>query len=331
VTWLAGWSTDPPTLAAIAAGACAYAAGVARLRGRGDHWSPRRSLSFASGLALVTIALVSPLASHDGQFAVHTLQHLLVGMIAPLLLALAAPITLTLRILPATSRRRLLRVLHHPIVRLASAPSIAALLAVGTLYGLYLTPLYAATLTNPLLHLAVHAHFFLAGCLLTWSLVGLDPIAHRPSFRHRAVVLLVAMAAHATLAKLLYASPLPGVPLAAADRQLGAQLLWYGGDLIDLALLVVFFSQWYAAGGRELARQQRHQSSPAASTPRSSPNGPPVGEAMPAREMWNGGEAASWCSAIARECAPGPQGRPNRPPSTISPGVGRRRRPIDGQ
>ena len=28
--------------------------------------------------------------------------------------------------------------------------------------------------------------------------------------------------------------------------------------------------------------------------------------------------------------APGPQGRANRPPSTISPGVGRRRRPIDG-
>jgi hypothetical protein len=33
----------------------------------------------------------------------------------------------------------------------------------------------------------------------------------------------------------------------------------------------------------------------------------------------------------ARECAPGPQGRPNRPPSTIPPGVGRRRRPIDGR
>jgi hypothetical protein len=34
--------------------------------------------------------------------------------------------------------------------------------------------------------------------------------------------------------------------------------------------------------------------------------------------------------SIARGCAPGPQGRPNRPSSTISPGVGRRRRPIDG-
>jgi hypothetical protein len=32
-----------------------------------------------------------------------------------------------------------------------------------------------------------------------------------------------------------------------------------------------------------------------------------------------------------RDCAPGPQGRPNRPSSSIPPGVGRRRRPIDGQ
>jgi hypothetical protein len=35
-------------------------------------------------------------------------------------------------------------------------------------------------------------------------------------------------------------------------------------------------------------------------------------------EIWNGGVAASWFSLIARS-APGPQGRPNRPPSTISP------------
>jgi hypothetical protein len=48
------------------------------------------------------------------------------------------------------------------------------------------------------------------------------------------------------------------------------------------------------------------------------------------------GEMRDWrrsrklVSGIARECVPGPQGRPNRPPSTISPGVGRRRRPIDG-
>jgi hypothetical protein len=42
-------------------------------------------------------------------------------------------------------------------------------------------------------------------------------------------------------------------------------------------------------------------------------------------------KAANWVFLDARDSAPGPQGRLNRPPSTISPGVGRRRRPIDGR
>ncbi len=184
-------------------------------------------------------------------------QHLLLGMLAPLLLALAAPVTLALRTLPPSRRKRLVAMLHAPIVRLAGAPSTAALLPVGRSYGLYLTPLYAATLRHPTLHLLVHTHFLLAGCLLAWALIGLDPIAHRPSFRQRAVVLLAALAGHAILAKLLYAIPLPGAQLAEADRQLGAQLLWYGGDVIDVALLIVFFRQWYAATGRQLARERR--------------------------------------------------------------------------
>lgn len=266
LSWWTSWSADPPTLAAVLVAGWAYAVGVIRLHNRGDHWRIPRSLSFAGGLLTVTVALLSPLASHDERFAVHMVQHLLLGMLAPLLLALAAPVTLALRTLPAASRKRLATMLHGPIVRLAGVPSIAALLAVGGLYGLYLTPLYAATLRHPLLHLLVHVHFLLAGCLLAWALIGLDPIAHRPSFRHRAVVLLAALAGHAILAKLLYAIPLPSAQLAVADRQLGAQLLWYGGDLIDAALLIVFFRQWYVATGRQLARERRRHRHQTATT-----------------------------------------------------------------
>ena len=43
----------------------------------------------------------------------------------------------------------------------------------------------------------------------------------------------------------------------------------------------------------------------------------------------NGGAAAGWFSGM-RECAPGPQGRPNRPSSTILLVGGRRWWPIDG-
>jgi putative membrane protein len=245
------------TLAALLVAGWAYAHGVHRLHTRGDRWSAARSASFGGGLLVIAAALVSPLAGHDDRFAVHATQHLLLGMLAPLLLALAAPVTLALRTLPAAGRARLLAILHSPVVRLAGAPATAALLAVGGLYGLYLTPLYAATLRHPPLHLLAHIHFLLAGCLLAWSLVGLDPVARRASFQHRSVVLLIALAAHAIVAKLLYATDPAGIRLALADRQLGAQLLWYGGDLVELALLIVFFGQWYAAAGRRLARERR--------------------------------------------------------------------------
>jgi len=122
-------------------------------------------------------------------------------------------------------------------------------------YALYLTPLYAATLRHPALHLLMHAHFLLAGYLFSWALIGLDPIPHRASFATRAVVLVLALGAHGTLAKLLYANgaSIAGLRTTGAgvdDWRLGAQIMWYGGNVVDVALVFVFFLQWYIAGGR---------------------------------------------------------------------------------
>ena len=47
-------------------------------------------------------------------------------------------------------------------------------------------------------------------------------------------------------------------------------------------------------------------------------------------EMWDWRRSRNLVFWNARECAPGPQGRPNRPSSIILPVVGRRR-PIDGR
>jgi hypothetical protein len=51
------------------------------------------------------------------------------------------------------------------------------------------------------------------------------------------------LAAHGILAKYLYAHPPAGVLHAEA----GAQLMYYGGDVLDLILIVVFCRQWYTA------------------------------------------------------------------------------------
>ncbi|WP_370658554.1 cytochrome c oxidase assembly protein [Kocuria sp. CCUG 69068] len=92
----------------------------------------------------------------------------------------------------------------------------------------------------------MHLHVLLAGCVFTAAVVGVDPDPHRGSFRVRAAVLVGFVAVHSALAKHLYGHPPDGV--GASDARTGAQLMYYGGDVVDVALIVVLFAQRYAAG-----------------------------------------------------------------------------------
>ena len=101
------------------------------------------------------------------------------------------------------------------------------------------------THTSVLLHGVVHAHIFLAGYVFTAALVGVDPDPHRATVPVRAAVLVVFIAAHSVLAKWLYAHPPAGVE--AVDGQAGAQLMYYGGDVVDVTLIVLLLGGWYTA------------------------------------------------------------------------------------
>jgi putative membrane protein len=133
----------------------------------------------------------------------------------------------------------------------------AIVLDLGGLYVLYLTGLYRAAENDDLIHAAVHLHMFLAGCLLSWALIGLDPIRRRPGIKARLAALVVAGAAHDTLAKLMYSHSLPVGGGSLASRHTGAELMYYGGTVIDIALAIVLMAQWYQASGRALARTAR--------------------------------------------------------------------------
>jgi putative membrane protein len=259
-----------PATIGLAAAAVSYLFMVRRLAQRGVRWSLWRTAAYAGGLGALAVALTSPLATHDEDIRVHMLQHLLLGMLAPLLLALSAPATLLLRALPAPRRAPVVRVLHSRLSRVVVHPFTGTALAVGSLYVLYFTPLYAATLRSEPLHKMMHVHMVITGCLLAWSLVGLDPMPHRQAFRLRACALIGAMAGHTVVAKLVYAnagSLASGHGTQDAWRQ-GGQLLFYGGDIIDLALLTAFFAQWYALEGRRAEREEHRLGAATSGAPR---------------------------------------------------------------
>lgn len=231
-------------LLVVAGAMLSYLAGVLRLQTRRTGWPLPRLLCWLAGWACVGVALAGPLAErahHD--FTVHMATHVMTGMIAPLLLMSAAPVTLLLRVLPAARARPVARLLASWPVAAVTHPLTAALANVGGLWMLYRTGLYTTAAADPWTHLAVSAHVVVAGCLFVFAVLGgPDPAPHRAPIAWRAGMLIAAMAAHNILAKLVYADPPTGVP--AEQAQHASQLMYYGGAPAEIALVILFCSTW---------------------------------------------------------------------------------------
>ncbi|WP_069385950.1 cytochrome c oxidase assembly protein [Cellulosimicrobium cellulans] len=247
-----GWLVPVLVLAVLVG---AYLALVARReRALGRRWGRGRTAAWAAGSALLALAVSPPVADlAHADARGHMVQHLLLGMYAPLGLVLGAPVTLLLGAATTAGRRQVAAVLRSLPVRVLSHPLVAGVVDMGGLYVLYLTGLYAASMSSTLLHGVVNVHFVLAGTLFTWAVAGPDPAPHRPGVRVRVVALVLAAGAHAYLAKLLYARAgelPPGGHHTAAEVESAAQWMYYGGDLAEVALAVALFAGWYRARGR---------------------------------------------------------------------------------
>jgi len=144
--------------------AVAYAKRVRTLAERGKPVDLARQVSFGAGLFLLLIADLPPLGNVAEEVVVaHMVQHLVIGDLAGLLIALG----LTGPILqPMLARRPFswLRVLGNPLIALP----VWAL----NLYLWHLSALYDGVLDSALLHFAQHACFFTFGLAMWLPLVG---------------------------------------------------------------------------------------------------------------------------------------------------------------
>ncbi|WP_439333909.1 cytochrome c oxidase assembly protein, partial [Streptomyces chryseus] len=247
-----GWEVLLPAVALVLlAGVYLVLVHRARARNPAPGSGRWRTVSFLSGCALLGAALLPPLAPFaHGDFRGHMVQHMLVGMYAPLALVLGAPLTLLLRTLPAARARRLTGLLHTRPVRVLAHPVTALVLSTGTLAALYFTPLFNATTNQPVLHHLMHAHFLVSGCLFAWAIAGPDPAPSRPGVPARLVVLGVAVAAHATISQLMYGGFLIDVRAPVPQVRGGAEIMYYGGDLAELLLAAALVATWRPARQR---------------------------------------------------------------------------------
>jgi putative membrane protein len=222
-TILTSWETGPGTIlmyAATAAVTGGYVWAAARPSPRGRRWPRGRTVSFASGMALLAVIYGSGLEVYEDQPAVHVVQHMLAMMAVPPLLLYAAPVTLLLRTLPLAGRRGVVRLMTDSVLRFLNhrrAPVILCAEYYLSMFVYQLTPVHAVTEESPVLHFAVHQYFLVCGLCFWFPIAAADPVRLRlPSATKQAMVWL-------------------GVP---AFGLLGAIELWSGHVLAGRAYLV---------------------------------------------------------------------------------------------
>nr|WP_246021691.1 cytochrome c oxidase assembly protein [Paenibacillus zeisoli] len=211
---------------------------------RNKPWPLYRTVIWLIGNILAVAALAGPLAAlAHTNFIAHMLSHLLLGMLAPLLMVMAAPMTLLLGMLSIPLAKRLTRIMRSWPLRMLTHPMITSSLNIGGLWLLYTTNLYSLMHESILLYLIVHFHLFAAGYLFTVSIIYIDPVHHRYSYMYRSIVLVISLAGHGVLSKIIYAHPPAGIPLDQAT--LGSMLMYYGGDAIDIMLMFTLCMHWF--------------------------------------------------------------------------------------
>jgi putative copper resistance protein D len=266
---LGGWSLDPLFAVTVGAGLL-YLLGVRRLAARGRAWPRARSVAFAAGLAVLAVATQSGLAQYDRTlFSYHVVQHVLLGMVAPVLLVLGAPVTLALQAAHRPAQRRMLHILHSRPVAWCTHPATVWVAFGATLVVLYFTGLYELSLRNDAVHVLVHAHFVVVGVLFMGYVVGVDPFGVRLGYGARALYVFLLLPFHAFVGVALLGSDqvlAPGWyatvvrtwgPSPLADQRVGAGILWAAGELIGVIALGIVAYQWMRHEEREGARLDR--------------------------------------------------------------------------
>jgi len=260
---LDNWSFDPfLIIVAIVVGW--HEIGLYRLaqRSRPEQTKARRirSLYFYAGLALLLIAVESPIDYQaDRYFIVHMVQHLLLMFAAPSLVVLGAPGQPLLEGLPrragptaageaATAGwpkpvRAACHWLTGPVVSIAIFNAVMVLWHIPALLDL--------TVNNQDVRIwLMHTSFFFAGILFWLQFIDSPPFRSRMPVLGRAVALLatnvvmivIAMSLSIFVTHSVYPAydHVPGVTLPPfADQQIGAAILWVCGDFWALPTMII--------------------------------------------------------------------------------------------
>ena len=274
---LSSFEPDGFALSFMAIAGVLYFRGVRKLARRGDHWPIGRSIAFALGLAVIGYATSGGLGTYAlFAFSFHMIAHMSLATLAPIGLVLGAPVTLALRALPAGThpgelgaRGLLNSAIHSRLSQFYSHPVVALIIFDGSLFALYLTPLFGHLMGSHVGHVFMNFHFLAAGILFFYLIIGVDPSPRRIPHLVRIVLLFAAMSIHAffSIAIMSTTGLLDGGYFASlhrpwwtdllTDQHTGGGIGWSMGEAPIIIALVALFVQWTKDDAREAKRLDR--------------------------------------------------------------------------
>jgi cytochrome c oxidase assembly factor CtaG len=243
-----------PTLAALLAAALVYTRGWWVLSSRMPaRFGKGRLVAFLGGLAVIAVALASPLDTlAGGHLSAHMVQHQLLMMLAPPLVWLGAPIAPILRGLPRSIRRPMAAALTsrvlRPMAHLIAQPALGWVAFALAFWIWHAAPLYQLALRSHAWHHVEHA-CFVATAMLFWRPVILA-WPDRASWPRWTMIpyLLLADLQNTILAAILtfsdrliypaYASVTVGRLSALDDQAMAGVIMWVPGSLVFLVAAI---------------------------------------------------------------------------------------------
>lgn len=268
------WLFDPLWAMVAAAMLVFYLWGVWRLHKRGDKWPVHRTVLWVIGcLAFFWLTSGALNVYQFYFFSWHMLQHMMLGMLVPVLLAPGAPITLAMRAIKPRkdgsrgAREWMLGIVHSKYMAVISSPLVASAIFVLSMWVFYYTPIVDWAMTNHLGHIWMVFHFTAAGYLWVSMLLAIDPQPKQAPYALRILLMLITMAFHAffglsimvnqTLIAPEYFGALGNGIDAIADQTTGGGIAWSVGEIPTLILAVVMVVLWAKSDDREAKRIDR--------------------------------------------------------------------------
>ena len=268
------WNFDTLWILICAFAAFFYVAAVVRLHRRGDSWPWYRTVLWLLGIAALFYITNGGVNVYQKYlFSQHMLAHMALGMMVPVLLVPAAPITLALRAIHKRTdasrggREWLLLIVHSRYFGVLSNPIVAAVIFVGSLWVFYYSGVFGWATVDHVGHEWMVIHFLGAGYLFVSALIGVDPAPYRAPYPMRLIVLLATMAFHAFFGLALLSGT--GLLLAdwygtmgwgtsaIADQQTGGGIAWSVGEIPTVILAIAVAIMWSRSDERESKRRDR--------------------------------------------------------------------------